>query len=277
MEKLQAALARAREKRDGSETGRPQGSEIKPRHRSRISAQVEATDAAWNSVRRFQPDPKTLQKSRIFASEVSSEGQNFDILRSKLFLEMRRNNWTRIAVTSATPGCGKSTISSNLIAGLGRQPEIRGILMDIDFRRPALNKMFGANAEASFEDVLTEAVSFEEQALRLDDNTIISVTTAPVADPAQLINRTRTAELLDEIQHRFRPDIMLFDLPPVLASDETRAFLKLVDATLIVAGAESTTVSQIDEVEREVAQYTNVAGVVLNKCRYLDEGYGYAY
>ena len=46
---------------------------------------------------------------------------------------------------------------------------------------------------------------------------------------------------------------------------------------IIVAGAESTTVSQIDEVEREVAQYTNVAGIVLNKCHFMEEGYGYSY
>ena len=190
---------------------------------------------------------------------------------------MRRNNWTRIAVTSPTPGCGKTTISCNLIAGLGRQPEIRGMLLDMDFRRPSIRKAFGAKPTASLEDVLTEAVSFEEQALRMHDNTIISVTTAPVPDPAQLMNRSRTSELLDDVQHTYRPDIMLFDLPPVLISEETRAFLKLVYAALIVAAAESTTVSQIDEVEREVAQYTNVAGIVLNKCRFMDEGYGYAY
>jgi Mrp family chromosome partitioning ATPase len=120
-------------------------------------------------------------------------------------------------------------------------------------------------------------VGFEEQALRLGDNTILSMTTKSLGDPAALINRTRTAEILDEIQATFRPDIMLFDLPPVLVSDETRAFLKLVDATIIVAGAESSTVSQIDEVEREVAQYTNVAGIVLNKCRFMEDSYGYSY
>lgn len=277
MEKLQAALARAREKRDGTESPRTARTGIASRPSPRRAAQAQATDAAWEAVQRFEPDPKKMQASRIYASEVSSEGQHFDILRTKLLLEMRRNNWTRIAVTSATPSCGKTTISCNLIAGLGRQPEIRGILLDMDFRRPSVGKAFGAHPEASLEDVLTETVSFQEQALRLHDNTMISVTTSSVSDPAQLMNRSRTAELLDEIQHTYRPDIMLFDLPPILVSDETRAFLKLVDAGLIVAGAETTTVSQVDEVEREMAQYTNVAGIVLNKCRHMDEGYGYSY
>jgi hypothetical protein len=42
-----------------------------------------------------------------------------------------------------------------------------------------------------------------------------------------------------------------------------------------VARAGATSVSQIDVCEREVAEQTNVLGVVLNQCRYAsDEGYG---
>ena len=50
-----------------------------------------------------------------------------------------------------------------------------------------------------------------------------------------------------------------------------------MDAAIIVAASDQTTVSQVDEVEREVSEYCQVAGVVLNKCSFLDEGYGYAY
>jgi Mrp family chromosome partitioning ATPase len=277
MEKLQAALARAREKRETPDGGRPLRPELTSRRRSRNLAQAEAVDAAWSAIEPFEPSAKSMDSALIHSSEASVHAQHFDILRTKLLLEMRRNNWTRIAITSATPGCGKSTIACNLIAGLGRQPEIRGIFFDTDFRRPSVAKKFGASPVASFEDVLKDTVSFEEQALRLGDNTIIAMTTSSVRDPGQLINRSRTAELLDEIQKTYIPDIMLFDLPPILVSEETRAFLKLVDAVVIVAGAESTTVAQIDEVEREVAQYTNVAGIVLNKCHFMDDGYGYSY
>ena len=277
MEKLQAALARAREQRDGTEGSRPLRPELTARNKSRRAAQAEAINAAWNAIPMFEPSPKRLQASRIFAVEASHDAQYFDILRTKLLLEMRKNSWTRIAITSATPNCGKTTIACNLIAGLGRQPEIRGIFVDMDLRRPAVSKLFGASPAASFEDVLNEAVPFEEQAMRLHDNTIVAMTTSPVRDPAQLINRAHTAELLDDLQATYQPDLMLFDLPPVLVSDETRAFLKLIDAVIIVAGAESSTVSQIDEVEREVAQYTNVAGFVLNKSQHMEEGYGYSY
>ena len=278
MEKLQAALARAREKRDGSDVSdRNVRPELTARKRSRRSAQEQAVKDAWTNVEAFEPSAKRLVNARVFTSEATPDAQHFDILRTKLLLEMRAHGWTRIAVTSATANCGKTTIACNLIAGLVRQPEVRGMLFDVDFRRPSVAKLFGAAPSASLADVFTGEVPFAEQALRLSENTIISMTTKVVKDPSSVINRGSTGEILDEIQTVYRPDLMLFDLPPILVSDETRAFMKLMDAVIIIAGAESSTVSQIDEVEREVAQYTNVAGIVLNKCRFMEEGYGYAY
>ncbi len=276
MEKLQAALARAREKRNND--GRPVRSDYSHSARSNLrGSKREAVDARWEEIPTFEAPEKALHKSRVYAGEATPEAQHFDILRTKLLLEMRRNNWTRIAITSATPGCGKTTMACNLIAGFGRQPEDRGILFDLDFRRPSVAKTFGAAPSASLKDVFLEDVEFKDQALRFQPNTAISVTTRPHSDPAQIILSSQTAEVLDQIQADYTPDLMLFDMPPILVSDETRGFLKLVDAVLILAAAENTTVAQIDEVEREVARYSNVAGIVLNKARFMSADYGYAY
>ena len=52
-----------------------------------------------------------------------------------------------------------------------------------------------------------------------------------------------------------------------------------MDCALIIAAAESTTISEIDRCERDLAGRTNVVGVVLNKARYMEksDGYGYGY
>ncbi|MEL7150736.1 MAG: CpsD/CapB family tyrosine-protein kinase [Pseudomonadota bacterium] len=276
MEKLQAALARAREKREND--GRPvRRTEPVSRRGARRAAQENEVAARWSALAQFEPSTKHMQKMHIYADKATSEAQHFDILRTKLLLEMRRNDWTRIAITSATPGCGKTTTACNLIAGLGRQQELRGMLFDLDFRRPSVTKVLGEEAPHSFAAVLADEVPFSEHAMRWHDNTCISMTNKVVSDPARLILRSRTLEIIDTIQDEYRPHLMLFDTPPVMVSDETRGFLKNVDAVLIMAAADSTTVAQVDAVEREVAQYTNVAGIVLNKCRFLEQDYGYSY
>ncbi len=276
MEKLQAALARAREKRENN--GRPvRRTDPTSRGNTRRATRDQEIAERWDALQVFEPAAGLLQEARIYANEASVEAQHFDILRTKLLLEMRRNDWTRIAITSATPGCGKSTLACNLIAGLGRQPELRGMLFDMDFRRPTISKLFGVSPTHSLEAVLSEEASFAEHALRLHENTCISMTSSVVKDPAKLVLRSRTMEIIDALQDDYAPHLMLFDTPPVMVSDETRGFLKNVDAVLIVAAAGQSSVSQIDEVEREVAQYTSVAGIVLNKCRFMEESYGYSY
>jgi len=63
----------------------------------------------------------------------------------------------------------------------------------------------------------------------------------------------------------------------MLVSDDAMAVMGQIDCVLIIAAAESTTIKEIDRCERELATQTNVLGVVLNKCRYMEEGYGYDY
>ena len=44
---------------------------------------------------------------------------------------------------------------------------------------------------------------------------------------------------------------------------------------LLVAAAERTRLDEVDKCEHDLAEQTNVLGVVLNKCRYMGEDYGY--
>jgi len=50
-------------------------------------------------------------------------------------------------------------------------------------------------------------------------------------------------------------------------NDDTRAFLKNVDCALIIVRADQTKYSHFDISEREIAEHTNVLGVVLNGYR----------
>ena len=97
----------------------------------------------------------------------------------------------------------------------------------------------------------------------------------PLAAPdAQLAWSTRisradtTRDTLARIQGDYAPDIMIFDLPSILIGDDARAFLQHVDCALIVARAEQTRYGDFDSCEREVGEYTNVLGVVLNGYRH---------
>jgi len=205
------------------------------------------------------------------------ESTPFDMLRTKVLQLMEAGGWRRLVITSPSPGAGKTTTSANLAISLARQIDLRVMLLDLDMRRPALAKLLGYRGEEGFEAVLEGQVPYAEQARRISDNLALSMNFGGARDPSDLFLRQSTGAVIDEIERTYQPDIMVFDMPPLMVNDDTSAFLRNADCALIVAEAGVSTLAQIDLCEKELAERTNVLGVTLNKCRYQSDGYGYYY
>ncbi|GAA3866694.1 CpsD/CapB family tyrosine-protein kinase [Celeribacter arenosi] len=258
MEKLQAALDKARESRTGTA---PRAKT--PKVRAGKPGQSER-DALWAALKPLDLDAPNLEMHRLVTREAGLAATPFDILRTKVFLQMRQNGWKRLAITSPMPNSGKSTTACNLALGLGRQKDLRSIILDLDLRSPSVHELFGTKPERSIGDVLSGEVDFADQALRIGDNVAVSMARDPDKDPTRTLLSEGTAEVIESIEATYKPDIMIFDLPSVLVNDDTRAFLKNVDCALIVVRANATRYNQFDTCEREIAEHTNVLGVVLN-------------
>ena len=249
------------------ETARPE---------SDVDAAAKA--ARWAALPGFAPAPGLLARGHIVTAAGGADAVPFDQMRTRLLQQMRANNWHRVAITSPTPGCGKSTIALNLALSLGRQPDLRTLLAEIDLRRPSLARMLGLRSPQSFARVLEGIDPLAAQAVRIGDNLAVSTCHAPHRHPAELMHSPSLAAALDQIEAEYDPSILIFDMPPMFVSDDAMAVMGRMDCVLIIAAAEATSIKDIDRCERELAGQTNVLGVVLNKCRYMEnEGYGYDY
>jgi Mrp family chromosome partitioning ATPase len=285
MERLQAALEKARAQREGRE---PSGqANVRSPMPTAPAAPASTGTAArpasqplagsWDEIPLGQWDRAHLAKNRVVAFGGGVEANAVDMLRTRVGQLMRQNGWKRVAVTSPDKSAGKSTTCCNLLASLSRQTDRRTILFDLDLRRPALANILGHKGDVSFSSVLAGEVPFAKQAVRFSETSAIAMNYRPERNPSELLLSDKTAQVLAQIEKTYQPDVMIFDMPPMLVTDDTLAFLKNVDCAIIVAGAESTTIDQIDICEKEIAAQTNVLGVVLNKCRHMEQGYGYDY
>lgn len=269
MEKIQSAIAKARATRAGVQsTG-----VAAPAAAERTEAPVlpVAISTRWAAMPEFDPDPAQLARNHIVAGTRGREATPFDLMRTRLLQQMRANDWHRVAITSPGPGCGKSTIALNLAMGLARQPELRIVLAEMDMRRPSLQRMLGLRGTQDFARVLEGLSPLSAQAVRIGENLAISTCHAPHRHSAELLHSPTVAEALDRIEEEYDPSISIFDLPPMFSSDDVMAVVGKMDCVLVIAAAESTRIKEIDRCERELAGQTNVLGVVLNKCRYVDE------
>lgn len=275
MEKIQQALAKARATRDSSNQSEGT-SAVTPAVQTRPSA-TSSLDDNWAALNVFNPDSERMLRARVVTLSGNHAATPFDVMRTKVLQTMRANKWRRLAITSPTAGCGKSTIALNLGFSFARQPDIRTMVFELDLRRPSIAKMMGLQPQKNFADVLQGKADFAQSATCFNKNLALSVSMGGLRNPAEVLQGARVPAILAEIEARYKPDLMIFDMPPMLVSDDAMAFVGQVDCVLLVAGAEATTIKEIDTCERELASQTNVMGVVLNKCHFMGKDYGYSY
>lgn len=276
MEKLQIAIEKARASRLAQRGGMP---EEKPVAEA-VEREAEKLDA-WAALQEMPLQPELLEKNRVIAYHSGPHTTYYDILRTRLREEAKRREFKRIAITSTRPLAGKSTTLANLSMSFSRLPLYRTMIFDFDLRRPSLHKLLGQTPEADMGQVLRGEVPFDRHIKRHADNVAFGLNSGPVQHSSELLQSERTHDFLNAVEEVYQPDLMLFDMPPFLAADDTQGFLGYIDGVLLIVEAEKTTKHQLDSVEQKLSELTTVVGVVLNKCPFPDEAdagtYGYNY
>lgn len=273
MERLQAAIEKARAQRgDRPAPPRPPAAATAARPDPRDTR----LDLEWQSLREIDSSAPAF-KTGIAALNGGANAVAFDMLRTRVIQQARTHGWKRIAIVSPHSGCGKTTTAANLGFSLSRNSDLRTLVMDLDLRRASLGPLLGQTVEHTMADVLEGKVDFAEHALRYGTTLAFGLNSRTVANSAELLQSNRAGAALDAIDAAFQPDLVLYDMPPLLATDDSVAFLKHVDCALMIVAAEETPMNQIDVCERQIAELTQVMGVVLNKCRMTGSAYGYDY
>jgi protein-tyrosine kinase len=272
MERIQAAIQKAKEQRMDVGAHAAGVAGVRPRGAPR-PVQV---GPAWGEIETFAPNPRLLARNRIVTFEDADPAHShYDMLRTKVLHAMRRGGWTSLGITSPTNGCGKTTVALNIAFSLANQPDLKTVLVDLDLRRPAVARLIGLNTAQSMAGVLQGTRSITESFVRYGDNLAIGSNTQGMRNSAELLMNAATAEGVASIRRAFLPDVLVYDLPPMLQSDDAMAFLAHLDCVLLVAGAEKSRLDEVDKCEKDLAEHANVLGVVLNMCRYASEDFGY--
>jgi len=239
--------------------------------------------ALWAALGGVALDPAMLERSLVITAARSDPAHGaFDVLRTRLLGALADKGWTRVGITSPTKGCGKSFSAMNLAVSLARYDARRTILMDMDMRMPSLARSLGVVPPGSMGDVLRGLTPPSRHLLRVAPNgkhignLALGLNTQPELFAAELFQQESTAVALAAIQADYRPDVMLFDLPPALAQDDVIAFRAHVDCILMVVGGGITTAREVREVVRRLGEDKPVVGVILNKAEGLGVG-EYAY
>ncbi|MCP5074187.1 MAG: CpsD/CapB family tyrosine-protein kinase [Rhodobacteraceae bacterium] len=231
------------------------------------------TDALWAELASFAINPRHLKANKIITAVRDDPAYAaFDVLRTRILQPLKDNGWKRVAITSPTPDCGKSFTAMNLAITLSRYDNFRTVLMDMDLRSSSLHSLIGVRNPGSMGDYLRGLTTTEDHFrvpgannFHIGKNLAIAMNGKREDYASELMQDPLTEEILEEMEDDLAPDIVLFDMPPVLTNDDVIAFRPQFDAALVVAGGGSTKANDLRLVERLLGEDKAILGVVLNK------------
>ncbi len=189
----------------------------------------------------------------------------FRLLRTNVLKQLRDNNWSSLAIVGAAPECGKTFVTANLGIALAMEVNQTVLMVDVDLKNPELGWYFGLEGADGLLDYLYRDVPVEDLLVNPGFDRLVILPGKHTSEPSsELLSLPKMTALVEELKTRYASRIVIFDLPPLLTSDDALLFMPHFDAALLVVEDGKTTP---DEVSRSLAmlQETNLAGIVLNK------------
>lgn len=185
-------------------------------------------------------------------------------LRTSLLLTQLDRDNKVIAVTSSSPGEGKTTTSANLAISLAQMGKV--LLIDADLRKPSIAKRFDIPV---FHPGLSNLIIGTEQygeCIHVDE--LSGVTIMPSgqipSNPLELLSSSRFNEVLDDLKMKY--DHIIIDTPPTQAVSDALVVAQNSGSVIYVVKSDVTRIKPIKAgVERLFEAKAHVAGIVLNR------------
>ncbi len=232
-----------------------------------------------NQVRRIE----LCHVVRLAPYSVMSE--SYRRCRTNLKLSGTVESLKTLLVSSGMAGDGKTSVAVNLAVTFVAADK-KVLLIDANFRQPNLERLFPKIHTDELEDKL-EAEGYDfglssvlmkqcgsQEAIRpggIEGLDVIDCGPLP-ANPAELLGSPRMEELLSRQRNNY--DHIIIDGPPVLLVSDAKILARLVDTTILVFNAATTSRGAAQRTIREFREVNaKIVGCVLFAARSIKGGY----
>lgn len=186
--------------------------------------------------------------------------ESINKLRSKVEASSDKHGYKSFMITSAYENEGKSSVAANLALALAKNGR-KVVLVDADFNKPAVFKIFDLDGSKSLNKAIEGTSSWSSQVVSDRSGLDLLPCSQDTLKSEILTNSKKLDEIMKELREEY--DFVIVDTSPAYLLNETMAMNELVDATLFVVRQDYATSDVINEtVKRLTYVKDNVLGVV---------------
>jgi capsular exopolysaccharide synthesis family protein len=185
-------------------------------------------------------------------------------IRAQIFLSASTASARTLAVTSTSPGEGKTVIAASLAVSIAKAGR-RVLLVDADLRRPRLDQLFHVPSGPGLSNILAGQVTPSEALIQSSVEGLFVLPAGTAMDNAgDMLDHERLNHLIQSFRQVF--DLVVIDCPPVMAVADATIVANAAMSVLFVVGAGMTSAEVArGAVDRLISVQARVVGVVLNK------------
>lgn len=202
--------------------------------------------------------------------------EQYRTIRTNLQFASVDSDLRSILLTSAGPSEGKSMTTANLAIVYAQQGK-RVLLVDADLRKPTIHYTFRLDNLRGLSNILVGETSLRDAVESSDVENLDLISCGPIPpNPSELLGSKRMQFFIEEAKQSY--DIVIFDMPPVLAVTDAQVMSNFVDGTILVVRSKQTENDAANRaMEALQSVNANVLGAVLNDRDKKDANYYYYY
>ena len=208
-----------------------------------------------------------------FHRPKSHAAEAYRAVRTSLFFAAGSQSHRVIQITSPLPGDGKTTLAGNLAISIAQSGR-KVLLIDADFRRPRVHKLFGIDVRYGLSSVIAGKTDLEGATYLTQAPNLWCMPCGPTPhNPSELLTSPEFEEVLTVVREKY--DFVIIDSPPLLAVSDPGVVAARVDGVILTTRLNKRTragLSRSVEVMRGLG--AEIIGIVVNG---IGQGAQYGY
>lgn len=210
------------------------------------------------------------RKASLLISDAYASFQfteNFHKLATKLEY-LRRNSGAGVfLITSLAENEGKSTTAANIALALASRNN-RVVLLDMDFKKPALHKVFGMQKDELMDlaELISGRTPLEEYKFSTYRQTglDLALNKKSYHNYVEWVYSDRISGVLDQLRSSGRYDFIIVDTPPLSVAADVTGIVSLADVSMLVVRTDYVYSAAINDAVLAMSENSGFSGCILN-------------